>query len=391
MAETTRAETTRAATPRFDTIDLLRGLSILAVVLLHTWLRFWLNDIKVQPPVPPWLAHLLFHNGDYGVTVFFCISGFLITFTSLKRFGSLAQMKAAIFYRIRFARIAPLLMLLLAILSVFAVLHVPGFEINHKKASLLGAVFSALTFHLNWYEAVHGYLPACWDVLWSLSVEEMFYLFFPLACLLLLRWKHGMCVFIAMLTCFVVIGPFARAIWSAYNPIWQEKTYLGGTDAIALGCLTALLTNHLLGRRKVGDKTLLAIQTFGALLILFIALAPRWHWLHPAMRFLGRSALDNDVLMLGTCLVMLCSVLLGTGGSLFTAPIRWFGRHSYEVYLTHEFLVIGGVSLYLHYKKGPITLWYLGILLLTVPLGWLVSHFFFEPLNRKLRGARPPA
>ena len=52
-----------------------------------------------------------------------------------------------------------------------------------KAVGLPRALFSALTFHLNWLEAKTGYLPANWDVMWSLSVEEMFYLFFPLVCL----------------------------------------------------------------------------------------------------------------------------------------------------------------------------------------------------------------
>ena len=132
------------------------------------------------------LAHLLLRNGDNGVTVFFAVSGFLITLTSLRRFGSLGAMRPLMFYRIRFARIAPLLLVLLAVLSLLHLGHVEGFRIPAKTTTLPRALFAALTFHLNWLEAVHGYLPANWDVLWSLSVEEMFYLFFPLICVVLL-------------------------------------------------------------------------------------------------------------------------------------------------------------------------------------------------------------
>src|ERR1700743_1036413 len=105
-----------AAAPRFETVDLLRGLSILSVVLLHAWLRFYLNDIQVGTGLPRWLSHLLLRNGGNGVTVFFALSGFLITLTSLKRFGGLERMRPGMFYRIRFARIAPLLLLTLAVL-----------------------------------------------------------------------------------------------------------------------------------------------------------------------------------------------------------------------------------------------------------------------------------
>jgi peptidoglycan/LPS O-acetylase OafA/YrhL len=116
------------------------------------------------------LAYFLLRNGDNGVTVFFAVSGFLITLTSMRRFGSLGQMQPAKFYRIRFARIAPLLLLLLAVLSLLHLGHVQGFQIPEKVTTLPRALFAALTFHLNWLEAVHGYLPRNSDVLWSLSV-----------------------------------------------------------------------------------------------------------------------------------------------------------------------------------------------------------------------------
>jgi peptidoglycan/LPS O-acetylase OafA/YrhL len=377
------------STPRFDTIDLLRGLSILAVVLLHSWLRFMFAgfDLSKNGLMPHPLFNLIFRNGDNGVTIFFAVSGFLITFTSIKRFGSLAAMQAARFYRIRFARIAPLLLLILTILSVLHLAHVEGFVISHKQTTLPRALFAALTFHLNWLEGYTGYLPANWDVLWSLSVEEMFYLFFPIACLLL-RWKRGLLAFIALLLAFVAMGPFARTIWTGYAPIWQEKSYLGGMDAIALGCLTALLTQHLLKRARPHRALLIALEFLGASLMLLILYWPHW----PFMKFIGRTGLYGTILPLGACLIMLASVLLQQKGSVFTAPIRWFGRHSYEVYLTHEFLVVFGVQLHEKlaptHRTGPLWLWFLGILLLTAPLGWVVARCFSEPLNRRLRPQR---
>jgi len=111
--------------PRFDGVDMLRGFSILAVVLLHIAIRMRGAGFSLEPNMPRWIFHLLFWNGDNGVTVFFAVSGFLITLTSLRRFGSLAQMRPKVFYRIRFARIAPLLLILLAILSFLHLIHSP--------------------------------------------------------------------------------------------------------------------------------------------------------------------------------------------------------------------------------------------------------------------------
>jgi peptidoglycan/LPS O-acetylase OafA/YrhL len=379
----------QAVTPRFDGVDVLRGFSILSVVLLHIWLRMRFAGFGIGHWLPQWVAYRIFRNGDNGVTVFFAVSGFLITLTSLRRFGTLAAMRPARFYRIRFARIAPLLLLVLAVLSVLHLMHADGFRIPAKTTTLARALVAALTFHLNWLEAVRGYLPANWDVLWSLSVEEMFYLFFPLICVVAFRLRRGMTLFVVLLLMFTAMGPFARTVWTA-NPIWREKTYLGGMDGIALGCLCALVTNRLLRRgdgwRRDWSKRLVAIEVVGVAMILLTTMWPPWHW----MRYVWRSGTDGTVLALGACLVMLGSVLRGRAGSWWTAPIRWFGRHSYEVYMTHEFVVVWGTMLYIKLRRGPLTLWFLGILLLSAPLGWVVARYFSEPMNRRLRGAKPP-
>ncbi len=79
-----------------------------------------------------------------------------------------------------------------------------------------------------------------------LSVEETFYLFFPLVC----RWFGRGNLLIILLGAFVVLGPFARTVFAGQNEIWREVSYLGGMDAIALGCMTAILVPKLrLGRR----------------------------------------------------------------------------------------------------------------------------------------------
>ena len=385
--------TAAPATPRFDTVDVLRGLSILAVVLLHITIRFSFDKLSLQPVLGPFFSHLLLFNGGNGVTIFFAISGFLITYTSIKRFGGLANLKPAIFYRIRFARIGPPLLLLLAVLSILHLAHVDGYVINSTREHLSGALLSALTFTLGWYEAVHGYLPACWTVLWSLSVEEMFYLFFPFTCVLFLRrGRAGLGLWIALLSTFVLMSPFARTVWTT-NDIWRENTYLGGMGPIALGCLTALLTVHL-QTRLPRRTTLIALQSLGTFFIAWILFWPRWHWLRPLMHRIAVSDTDDLILPIGVCLVILASVLRSTThpgnrlGSRFTAPLRWFGRHSYEVYLSHEFLVIAGVDLHAKlapaHHTGPLWLWFAAITLLTAPLGWLIARFFSEPLNRAL-------
>ena len=228
--------------------------------------------------------------------------------------------------------------------------------------------------------------------MWSLSIEEMFYLFFPLACVLLFKIRRGGLVFAALLLAFVAMGPFARTVWSG-NEIWQGTNYIAGMSDIALGCLTALLVDWLQREKLVwlGDGVLLGIQAAGAAMMLLIAIWPPWNWMHR----LGRSGTDDTALALATCMVILGTVLRGRTGRAWTAPIRWFGRHSYEVYLTHEFVVVWVTMLYVRVHRGggnwgsPLV-WIPAEVVLAAPLGWAVARWFSEPMNRRLRGAAGP-
>ena len=299
MSQSNRNEVS-AAIARFETVDLLRGLSILAVVLLHCSIRFGGYGVHVGTGLTRYWRHLIFQNGGNGVTVFFAISGFLITLTSLRRFGGLAHMRAGQFYRIRFARIAPLLLLVLTVLSLlhWGSLHSSTFQAWHVKSAvgLPRALFSALTFHLNWLEAKTGYLPANWDVMWSLSVEEMFYVFFPLVSIALVGERSplrrfGWPLLFLLATVLVVLGPWARSVWISSSEIGQEKSYLGGMSAIALGCLAALLCNRMSHSSNISRRWLFAGEVLGWGSVVWIASWPSWHWLtqHGSLSSRARS------------------------------------------------------------------------------------------------------
>ena len=138
------------------------------VVLHHIHIRFLLNSFDVDGIAIPWVNQVLFGSGYFSVITFFVISGFLITRLSLRRWGTLGQIDLRNFYWLRFSRIAPCLLLLVALLSVLHQVHAPGFVIRPERSSLARAVLAALTFHVNWLEGHHGYLAGAWDVLWSL-------------------------------------------------------------------------------------------------------------------------------------------------------------------------------------------------------------------------------
>ncbi len=221
---------------RVDGIDLLRGLAIFFVLMNHVNMQLLFAHVPYTRGLPKQLVATLVWNGQQGVQIFFAVSGFLITTTSLRRWKSLAQVSVADFYRLRFARIAPLLMGLLAVLSVLHLAHVQHFVVKPETGGLGRALVAALTFHVNLLEARRGYLPGNWDILWSLSVEETFYFAFPWVC----RWLGRGRLMIALLLVFVVLGPFGRSVLTHGNPVWREYSYLGGMDAIAMGCLTAI-------------------------------------------------------------------------------------------------------------------------------------------------------
>jgi peptidoglycan/LPS O-acetylase OafA/YrhL len=360
---------------RFDGVDMLRGLAILFVLMNHVNMQLLFAQVPYTRGLPRQLVSSLVWNGQFGVQMFFAVSGFLITSTTIRRWGALRDVRPRDFYLLRFARIAPLLFLLLTILSVLHLAQVRHFVVSQEVGGLKAALVAALTFRINLLEARRGYLPGSWDILWSLSVEETFYLFFPLACKALGRGK----LLIAFLVAFVLLGPFGRTILTHGNAVWQEYSYLGAMDAIALGCLTAIFTAH----RRLRKMSLLVLRVVGAVLAIFILcfsrMAHAWG--------LGRSGLDMTILAAGTCMLIAVAAQSQWKAPRFFSPLRWLGQRSYEVYLTHMFVVISVFGLFVHFGKplAVVPLLFTGVILMAGMLGGAVARLYSEPLNRLLR------
>ena len=252
--------------------------------------------------------------------------------------------------------------------------HVPGFVIRPQQGTLPRALLAAATFHINWLESQRGYLPPNWDVLWSLSVEEVFYLFFPLICVL----TRARASLIALLMAFVAVGPFARTVLTR-NELWADYGYLSCMDAIALGCFSAMIAASV----RFRPATLRALQIIGAALVLLIMTArPLVYAMH-----VYQLGLDMTCLALGTCFLQVAIAQRNRTGGLATAPVRWFGRNSYEVYLTHGFVVVWGIQIFTAAAIPVIwtPVFYLGLLGLSGLLGAVAARFYSEPLNRQLR------
>src|SRR5580704_6107846 len=95
--------TKRPAISRLSGVDFIRGLALLSVVLQHINIFARLEDTKVGAFLPEWLWYATFNSGLHGVAAFFAVSGFMITLTSIRRFGSLDRVSVGKFYWMRFA------------------------------------------------------------------------------------------------------------------------------------------------------------------------------------------------------------------------------------------------------------------------------------------------
>lgn len=366
-------------TDRNRGIDGLRGMSILFVVIHHLAIRVPLTKTALADVVPIWFLSGLSYNGGESVVIFFVISGFLIARRSLQRWGELRNVSAAQFYLFRASRIVPTLLLVVALLSLFHWLGTPYFVIDKPNQSLGGAIASALGLHLNWYEGATGYLPGGWDVIWSLSVEEVFYVAFPIACLSLgrVRW-----VFVAGLIALVLSMPFTRsALQAQHNEIWFEKAYLPGMSAIALGVLTAMLTTRF---RQPPPWLAPTLCTFGmaGLCAIFFAGTFVWQLLHHGGEMLLIISAASLVLGLHWQSVSSNAWRLRGLGWLCSC-----GRLSYEIYLFHMFCIFAVVAVA---KQTGLDaawgfFWYVPTLGFSWLLGLAIARGFSQPCERRIR------
>lgn len=374
--------TSPARTPRSSSgarnpgIDLLRGISIMLVMLNHIGLRVRLTKGVLAGFLPRQFLTDLTFNGSEAVYIFFVISGFLIATNSIQRWGRLGSIDARAFYIRRAARIAPCLVALVAVLSLLHLAHVPDYLIKGTQQSLPKAVASAFGLYLNVFEARTGYLPANWDVLWSLSIEEMFYLAFPLVCLLLRKDR----ILAPVMTLFALSLPFWLARIVA-NPIWKEKCTESGMAGIAMGVLVALIAAHFNPSGRAVRRPLEILGACGVIAVLGFE-ENLWHWI------------GNGVFLLLTfsagCLVLGFHLHMRAFPGWRMRGMGWlqsYGRLSYEIYLTHMFVILTVVDIFKarHASMRWGVLWYAPAIALAWVLGWLVAKYFSIPSERAIR------
>ena len=354
-------------------VDFLRSAAILLVLLHHFNIAYDLPHSPLGQALSPGLVRAVCRNGNYGVTMFFAVSGYLITSNALRRWGSLREVRPGTFYRLRIARILPCLLLLLAVVNVLGWSGLPIFA-NHPEAgppvSFLQADLAALSFRMNVLMARAGWFNYCLCVLWSLSVEEVFYLAFPLLC----RGLRRPALLVGFWLLVIAIGPIWRAA-HADDEAGFLYAYLACFDGIAIGCCTALLSRRLSLSWRQACWLLVAIPLMAAL-------------------YLWRSIADTNVwgvtaMASGTAALLLASAAAGTPvrpGRIRTG-FGWLGRHSYELYLFHLPVLTAMRVAVPPEQAAPWIkpLWLLAFLLLSAAVAVLVARLVAEPANFALR------
>ncbi|WJN59949.1 acyltransferase family protein [Pseudomonas sp. SO81] len=292
-------------------IDGLRAIAVLAVVLFHI-------DASLIP------------GGFAGVDIFFVISGFLITGNIIKDAGSARGFSWAEFYRRRALRILPVLfvVLLVALLVGHSVL-LPE-DLSALSYSSLAAVFSAANVYFTYfldtsYFADDSNLQPLLH-LWSLGVEEQFYLFWPVILLALLtrftrRW-------LLSATLLLMFASFVLAeVLIPEEPMFAYYMLPTRAGELMVGALLAIWLSR--GHAVMGNWARLLLGAVGACLII-----ASLGWITEDMGFPGVNALPST---LGAALLIWAGSGRGVGVSRLLAlrPLVLVGLISYSLYLWH--------------------------------------------------------
>lgn len=294
-------------------LDALRALAVFGVLIAH-----------FAPPT--FFLNSIFHSGELGVQLFFLLSGFLIT-------GILLQCRERvdlgnqdvgytikIFYIRRFLRLMPIYYLVIAIAII----------INIEP--IKNSPFWYLTYTSNIYNSIIGH----WDEashLWSLAVEEQFYLFWPWFIFFLPK-KH----LLKFMIIAFAIGPFSRFLCIAFglNPYWRWTLPFTNLDPLAMGGILAFL-NYQTSLKQY--KIYLCKLGFwlGIPLLIFLRITES----------LYRDNVFYEVFFqTSLCLFfvwLVAHAAQGFGGVIGTVleikPLIYIGKISYGIYLCHYFML----------------------------------------------------
>ncbi|HEY1531650.1 MAG TPA: acyltransferase family protein [Galbitalea sp.] len=357
--------------PHLRGIDGLRALAVALVVLFH-----------VLPGALP--------GGGLGVDIFFVISGFLITGLLIDERTAKARIRFSAFWARRARRLLPALVLLLLVCTS-AALVIGGDVLVGIGRQVLGAA----TFSSNWLAIANGSsyfagtTPELFRNLWSLAVEEQFYLVWPFVVLpvLFVRWRW------VRFAIFVLLAAgSATAMFLLYSPHVDPTREYYGTDThsfgLALGAALAVavagMRSHPLEWPRWSRRLL---QSVGAVAVVALVAISVLVPTDDPLSFRGGLAL----VALLSALAILGAIVPGSllGSVLDVLPVRWVGVRSYGIYLWHWPVLILVVAAAPAWQDSPSTQWLIGTVTIAITLA--VATLSYQFLERPIRrlGFRP--
>ncbi len=281
-------------------LDGLRGIAVLIVLALHTGLGGLAGD-----------------GGVAGVTLFFVLSGFLITSLLVAESGRNGRVDLRAFYVRRGLRLLPAIFALLAVVAIGYTLKVwpspPAPAIDNVPFSLLTVV----AYVANW-GAMTSYMGVLGHT-WSLGVEEQFYLGWPIALLAGIRLLGPRRLALLAVALSVLVMPWRVFLLDAVGMIRVFDGTDTHADALLLGCTLALL--------RVRAPTFVGWLGIGGVVV------------SGALWGTGGTSL---VLLLPVATIASVAALAGCPPQLAWRPLAYIGRISYGLYLWHFLLIWWG-------------------------------------------------
>jgi peptidoglycan/LPS O-acetylase OafA/YrhL len=271
--------------------------------------------------------------GGLGVTIFFVLSGYLITTLMRIEQARSGAIDYRAFYLRRLLRLMPPLVLVVAAAGLLAAAaEIDG---GFTPAGLLSALF----YFGNYYLIAHDFhgMPAGIGVVWSLAIEEHYYLIFPPVAALLLRMaRDRLCVILLATLCAVVL---AWRYWLVYHGASEARLTMATdtrVDAILVGCIMALACNPWLDRGSTAPKIRNDVALAGACLAVLIGTLT---YRNEVFRLTARYTLQS--------LAIAPLIFLAVARAeqfpfrwLNAQPLVYLGTISYTVYLSHHVIVL---------------------------------------------------
>jgi peptidoglycan/LPS O-acetylase OafA/YrhL len=303
-------------------LDVLRFFAFLGVFIFHAAPRT--VDFYDRAGYPHWLSSFLipaFGAGAYGVDLFFALSAYLITSLLLRERSATGRLDLRGFYVRRILRIWPLYLAFVAFAAVFAVL-VPGQYLPMKYVvgySLLAG---------NWVYVFYG-LPASFAVpLWTVSIEEQFYLAWPLAL------RKASVRAMAIIAVGILVVANAWRVWLAVStaPVERiEYNTFTRLDPIAFGILIALFGHKLPSFTRLQRAAMLCCGVVTWIAVYAFTVTS------PTLKFTTwQMAVGHPFTAMASAAVLL-SVLGAQHGFFRIRTLLYLGKISYGLYVLHEF------------------------------------------------------